>query len=100
MEGGFGQVGCVCIAQGFEYDRNGVIIGPDLLWRTGRLITVPSASKDPALRKKGITDEQADRLIAIPTRSCSPEACLARCSTPWMKRPRSSSPTSSIDVRR
>jgi DUF2075 family protein len=62
-EGGFGQVGCVYTAQGFEYDWNGVIIGPDLVWRNGQLITVRSASKDPALKKNGITDEQADRLI-------------------------------------
>ena len=27
-DGGFGQVGCVYTAQGFEYDWNGVIIGP------------------------------------------------------------------------
>ncbi len=26
---GFGQVGCVYTAQGFEYDWNGVILGPD-----------------------------------------------------------------------
>ncbi|WP_312881724.1 DNA/RNA helicase domain-containing protein [Actinomadura alba] len=62
-DGGFEQIGCVYTAQGFEYDWNGVIIGPDLLWRNGRLITVRSASKDPALKKNGITDEQADRLI-------------------------------------
>lgn len=33
---GFGQIGCVYTAQGFEYDWSGVIIGPDLLWRDGR----------------------------------------------------------------
>src|SRR5699024_2134733 len=31
-EGGFGQAGCVYTAQGFEYDWNGVILGPDLVW--------------------------------------------------------------------
>lgn len=30
-DGGFGQVGCVYTAQGFEYDWNGVIIGDDLV---------------------------------------------------------------------
>ena len=45
-DGGFGQVGCVYTAQGFEYDWNGVIIGPDLVWRDGRF--VPSgANQDP-----------------------------------------------------
>ncbi|GAB2445479.1 DUF2075 domain-containing protein [Streptosporangium sandarakinum] len=62
QEGGFEQVGCVYTAQGFEYDWNGVILGPDLVYRDGRLVTVRSASKDPALTKK-VTDEQADRLI-------------------------------------
>jgi uncharacterized protein len=63
MDGGFGQVGCVFTAQGFEYDWNGVIFGPDLVYRDGRLVTVRSASKDPALMKKDVTDAQADRLI-------------------------------------
>lgn len=62
-EGGFGQVGCVYTAQGFEYDWNGVIVGPDLLYRDGRLVTVRSASRDPALRPKTVSDEQADKLI-------------------------------------
>lgn len=35
---GFGQVGCVYTAQGFEYDWNGVIFGPDLVWRTDRWV--------------------------------------------------------------
>lgn len=61
-EGGFGQVGCVYTAQGFEYDYSGVIIGPDLLYRDGRLVTDRSASKDPALQRQ-TTDEEADRLI-------------------------------------
>lgn len=29
---GFGQVGCVYTAQGFEYPWNGVILGRDLVW--------------------------------------------------------------------
>ncbi|MGW4638426.1 DNA/RNA helicase domain-containing protein [Sphaerisporangium sp. NPDC004334] len=60
--GGFGQVGCVFTAQGFEYDWNGVIIGPDLVARDGKLRTKRSASKDPALTRS-VSDEQADRLI-------------------------------------
>jgi hypothetical protein len=38
-ERGFGQVGCVYTAQGFEYEWNGVLLGRDLVWRTdpGRL---------------------------------------------------------------
>ena len=30
---GFGQVGCVYTAQGFEFDYVGVIFGPDLVYR-------------------------------------------------------------------
>jgi uncharacterized protein len=61
---GFGQVGCVYTAQGFEYDWSGVIIGPDLVWRGGRWITDRTASKDPGLqevqpgRRRGPPDPQ------------------------------------------
>jgi hypothetical protein len=58
---GFGQVGCIYTAQGFEYDWNGVIFGPDLVWRGDRWIAQPKASKDPALR--GLSPEQADPLL-------------------------------------
>lgn len=61
---GFGQVGCVYTAQGFEYEWSGVIIGPDLVARNGRLVTRRSESKDPAFRsKKALSDKEADRLI-------------------------------------
>ncbi|MEU6429659.1 DUF2075 domain-containing protein [Microbispora sp. NPDC046973] len=63
MPGGFDQVGSVYTAQGFEYDWNGVIFGPDLVYRDGRLTTVRAASKDPALLKRSVSDEEADRLI-------------------------------------
>ncbi|MEV4494029.1 DUF2075 domain-containing protein [Micromonospora coxensis] len=61
---GFGQVGCVYTAQGFEYDWSGVVIGPDLVARDGRLMTRRGESKDPAFRsRKSVSDEEADRLI-------------------------------------
>jgi len=61
---GFGQVGCVYTAQGFEYEWSGVIIGPDLVARDGRLITRRGESRDPALKStKAVSDEEADRLI-------------------------------------
>ncbi|MEU6537859.1 DUF2075 domain-containing protein [Streptomyces sp. NPDC047000] len=59
---GFGQVGCVYTAQGFEYDWSGVIIGPDLLWRGDRWVTDRTASKDPVF-KKATPDADVDRLI-------------------------------------
>lgn len=61
---GFGQVGCVYTAQGFEYDHAGVIIGPDLVWRKNRWVSVRSANKDPDFRNtKKVTDAQFDRLV-------------------------------------
>lgn len=50
QDGGFGQVGCVYTAQGFEYDWSGVVLGPDLVWREGRFVSDVRESKDPAFR--------------------------------------------------
>ena len=61
---GFGQVGCIYTAQGFEYDYAGVIIGPDLVWRDGRWLTVREANKDPALRNRtAVPDDAFTRLV-------------------------------------
>jgi hypothetical protein len=61
---GFGQVGCVYTAQGFEYEWSGVIIGPDLVARDGRLVTNRDEFKDPNFRsRKTVSDAEADRLI-------------------------------------
>lgn len=61
---GFGQVGCIYTAQGFEYDWNGVIFGPDLVWRTDRWVAVRGASKDPAFRSVSkVSDEEFERLL-------------------------------------
>ncbi|MFJ5838029.1 DNA/RNA helicase domain-containing protein [Streptomyces shenzhenensis] len=59
---GFGQIGCVYTAQGFEYDWSGVIIGPDLVWRGDRWVTDRTASKDPVF-KRSTPDADVDRLI-------------------------------------
>jgi DUF2075 family protein len=59
---GFGQVGCVYTAQGFEYEWSGVIIGPDLVARDGRLVTRRAEFKDPSFRKS-LPDDEVDRLI-------------------------------------
>lgn len=62
--GGFEQVGCVYTAQGFEYDWNGVILGPDLVRRDGRWVTVRSANKDPDFRNSAsVPDGEFDQLI-------------------------------------
>ncbi|MBO0610771.1 DUF2075 domain-containing protein [Myceligenerans salitolerans] len=65
---GFGQVGCVYTAQGFEYDWNGVILGPDLVWRQkvndgrGAWVARRSESRDPVFTKR-VSDDHMDRLI-------------------------------------
>ncbi|QCB95089.1 DUF2075 domain-containing protein [Cellulomonas shaoxiangyii] len=62
-EGGFGQVGCVYTAQGFEYSWNGVIFGPDLVWRDGRWVSRREYNKDPDFRsRKTVDDATFDRL--------------------------------------
>jgi len=63
-EGGFGQVGCIYTAQGFEYDWNGVILGPDLVCRNGKFVTVRGANKDPDFRnQKTVPDRRFDVLV-------------------------------------
>ncbi|MFE7077032.1 DNA/RNA helicase domain-containing protein [Streptomyces sp. NPDC057620] len=59
---GFGQVGCVYTAQGFEYDWSGVIMGPDLVWRDDKWVTDRTASKDPVFTK-ATSDDAIDTLI-------------------------------------
>jgi hypothetical protein len=58
---GFGQVGCVYTAQGFEYDYSGVIMGPDLVWRTDHWEARPDRSYDNQV-KRG-THSEFDRAI-------------------------------------
>jgi len=61
---GFGQVGCIYTAQGFEYDWNGVILGPDLVWREDRWVPRRAHSRDPAFRSATtVSDAQFDGLI-------------------------------------
>ncbi|WP_137123420.1 DNA/RNA helicase domain-containing protein [Segeticoccus rhizosphaerae] len=61
---GFGQVGCVYTAQGFEYDYAGVVLGPDLVWREGRWLPVRRANMDPDFRNTTkVGEKDFDRLI-------------------------------------
>jgi uncharacterized protein len=48
---GFDQVGCIYTAQGFEYDYSGVILGPDLVWRTDRWVARQEYSRDGQVRR-------------------------------------------------
>ena len=62
--GGFGQVGCVYTAQGFEYDWSGVILGPDLVWRDGRFVSQRAQNRDPDFRNRtAVSDADFDRLV-------------------------------------
>ncbi|WP_231387111.1 DUF2075 domain-containing protein [Nocardia sp. BMG111209] len=63
---GFGQVGCIYTAQGFEYDWAGVIIGPDLVVRNGHLVSVREGNQDKALKhtkSNPVSDETFDKSI-------------------------------------
>ncbi len=63
-DGGFEQVGCIYTAQGFEYDWNGVILGPDLVWRDGRFVTVRDSNRDPDFRNpKTLPDNRFNLLV-------------------------------------
>lgn len=48
---GFGQVGCIYTAQGFEYDYGGVLMGPDLVWRRGGWVANSSEHADSITKK-------------------------------------------------
>ncbi|WP_372491667.1 DNA/RNA helicase domain-containing protein [Gordonia zhenghanii] len=64
QDGGFGQVGCIYTAQGFEYDWNGVILGPDLLWRDGWFVIDRGANRDPDFRSSTkVSDLRFTRLV-------------------------------------
>lgn len=63
---GFGQVGCIYTAQGFEYDWSGVIIGPDLVVRDGVMTAVREGTADKALKgtkNNPIADETFSALV-------------------------------------
>jgi DUF2075 family protein len=51
-------------AQGFEYDWSGVIIGPDLVWRDSRFISVRRANRDPDFKNPArVSDDRFDQLV-------------------------------------
>jgi len=54
---GFGQVGCIYTAQGFEYDYGGVILGNDLVWRSGKWVADKSKSADTVVKRSDNFDE-------------------------------------------
>lgn len=47
---GLDEVGCIYSAQGFEFDRVGVVWGKDLVWRSGKWVALKAESHDPIVR--------------------------------------------------
>ena len=62
---GFGQVGCIYTAQGFEYDYGGVIIGPDFLWRDGSWVSDSSAHADSVTRRAKNFDQLVRNIYKV-----------------------------------
>ena len=58
---GFGQVGCIYTAQGFEYDWSGVIIGDDFVRRGDSWVARRDRSFDGQVKKAG--DEEFPALV-------------------------------------
>jgi len=54
------QIGCIYSAQGIEFDRVGVIWGPDLVWRDGIWVARKQYTFDSPVKTK---TADADRLI-------------------------------------
>jgi len=49
---GENEIGCIYSAQGFEFDRVGVIWGPDLVWRKDEWVAQPEKSYDSPVKSK------------------------------------------------
>lgn len=62
-ERGFGQIGCIYTAQNFEFDWNGVIIGPDLVWRDNKFVVDRSQTHDSELKKQTVDDTDVERCV-------------------------------------
>jgi hypothetical protein len=59
------EVGCIYSAQGFEWDYCGVIMGDDLVWRSGRgWVGSKGASEDPAIQRGSLEPDELRALLA------------------------------------
>ena len=57
-------MGCIHTCQGLEFDYVGVIIGKDLIYRNGEVLTVPSERAKTDISLKGCHDrKKADKII-------------------------------------
>jgi DUF2075 family protein len=58
------KLGCVYTAQGFEYEWNGALLGPDLVWRNDRWVAVHTANCDPDFKNtKQVSGAEFDVLV-------------------------------------
>ncbi|WP_435889223.1 DNA/RNA helicase domain-containing protein [Streptosporangium canum] len=87
---GFGQVGCIYTAQGFEYDYAGVIFGKDLTWTEQGWRSDRRANEDAAVNGAPASTSW----FATPTGSWPPAACAAPSCTPKTSPPTACSPDS------
>ncbi|WP_218040898.1 DNA/RNA helicase domain-containing protein [Acrocarpospora macrocephala] len=87
---GFGRIGCIYTAQGFEYDYAGVIFGDDLIWTGQDWQANRRANKDKEVHGA----PRFGNWSATPTGSWPPEACPARSSIPPTPPPTGCSPIS------
>jgi len=89
---GFGQVGCVYTAQGFEYDWNGVILGSDLVWReSGLSLSVSTTEIPTSATRRACRTRCSTTSSATSTRSCWPGGWSGRSSTRLTRRRESGS---------
>jgi DUF2075 family protein len=93
--GSIEEVGCIHTCQGLELDYVGVIVGPDLIVRNGRVRTVPKARARHDKTMKGYAslrktdpvsaDEIADRIIKNTYRTLMTrgmKGCFVYCTDP------------------
>ncbi len=59
-EGSIDQIGCIHTCQGLEFDYIGVIIGPDMIYRDGTIVTDAKARAKTDASLKGLTKRYPD----------------------------------------
>jgi len=58
------EIGCIYSAQGLEFDYCGVILGPDLVWRSGKgWFADKTRSAGPALLRRKLSDDRLGALL-------------------------------------
>ena len=81
------EVGCIHTCQGLELDYVGVIVGPDLIVRNGKVITQPEerASTDRSIHGWKALIEEEPKATKDASR-CDYQKHLSHTHDPWTKR--------------